>query len=133
MATNLPLNGLIDIGRKPMRPFDDERDAKVGAALFEAFAEGAAVESSWDELLKHRVCLLVGPAHCGKTSELKLLQRRLRDQYWACFMLGLGTLVRSTVDETIGAAAWSEQYRADSRRRKCFRLCVVGPIAATRT
>ena len=54
-----------------MRPFEDQRDAKVGAALFEAFAEGSAVETTWDELLKHRVCLLVGPAHCGKTSELK--------------------------------------------------------------
>lgn len=86
-----------------MRPFADKRDAKVGAALFEAFAEGSAVETTWDELLKHRVCLLVGPAHCGKTSELKLLRRRLRDKDRACFMLDLGTLVRSTVDDAMGA------------------------------
>ena len=94
---------LVDLGRKPMRPFADESNAKVGAALFEAFAEGSAVESTWDDLLKHRVCLLVGPAHCGKTSELKLLQRRLLDKDQACFMLDLGTLVRSTVDEAMGA------------------------------
>lgn len=99
-----------------MRPFDDERDAKVGAALFEAFAEGSAVESTWDELLKHRVCLLVGPAHCGKTSELKLLQRRLRDKDRACFMLDLGTLVRSTVDEAMGAdkSAFSDWSQGDT-------------------
>ena len=113
MATNLLLDGLIDIGRKPMRPFENERDAKVGAALFEAFAEGSATETTWDELLKHRVCLLVGPAHCGKTSELKLLRRRLREKDRACFMLDLGTLVRSTVDEAMGAdqaafSAWNQ-------------------------
>ena len=56
---------------------------------------------SWDDLLKHRVCLLVGPAHCGKTSELKLLRRRLRGESRVCFMLDLGTLVRTTVEETL--------------------------------
>ena len=103
MTEKLPHTYLVDLGRKPMRPFADESNAKVGAALFEAFAEGSAVESTWDDLLKHRVCLLVGPAHCGKTSELKLLQRRLLDKDRACFMLDLGTLVRSTVDEAMGA------------------------------
>lgn len=99
-----------------MRPFDDERDAKVGAALFEAFAEGSAVETTWDELLKHRVCLLVGPAHCGKTSELKLLRRRLREKDRACFMLDLGTLVRSTVDDAMGAdrSAFGEWCQGDT-------------------
>src|SRR5665647_612597 len=97
-----PSTELIDIGRKPMRPLDNEADAKVGEALFEAFAEGAAVETKWDDLLKHRVCLLVGPAHCGKTSELKLLQRRLHGESRVCFMLDLGTLVRATVEETLG-------------------------------
>lgn len=102
--TEQPLHtSLVDLGRKPMRPFEGGRDAKVGAALFEAFAEGSAVETTWDGLLRHRVCLLVGPAHCGKTSELKLLQRRLRDIDRACFMLDLGTLVRSSVDEAMGA------------------------------
>jgi hypothetical protein len=101
--TEQPLyTSLVDLSRKPMRPLEDKRDAKVGGALFEAFAEGSAVETTWNELLKHRVCLLVGPAHCGKTSELKLLQRRLREKDRACFMLDLGTLVRSTVDEAMG-------------------------------
>jgi len=99
-----------------MRPFEDEKDAKVGAALFEAFAEGSAVETTWDELLKHRVCLLVGPAHCGKTSELKLLRRRLRDRDRTCFMLDLGTLVRSTVDDAMGAdrSAFGEWCQGDT-------------------
>lgn len=99
-----------------MRPFEDERDAKVGAELFEAFAEGSAVETTWDELLKHRVCLLVGPAHCGKTSELKLLRQRLRDKDRACFMLDLGTLVRSTVDDAMGAdrSAFGEWCQGDT-------------------
>ena len=86
-----------------MCPFDDERNAKVSAALLEAFADGSAVESNWDELLKHRVCLLVGPAHSGKTAELMMLQRRLLDKDRACFMLDLGTLVRSTLNEAMGA------------------------------
>lgn len=116
MTEKLPHTSLVDLGRKPMRPFADESNAKVGAALFEAFAEGSAVESTWDDLLKHRVCLLVGPAHCGKTSELKLLQRRLLDKARACFMLDLGTLVRSTFDEAMGAdkSAFSDWSQGDT-------------------
>lgn len=103
MTENLPHTSLVDLGRKPMKPLADESNAKVGAALFEAFSEGSEIESNWDELLTHRVCLLVGPAHSGKTSELKLLQRRLRAEARACFMLDLGTLVRATFDESLGA------------------------------
>jgi len=116
-VTEQPMQkNLIDLGRKPMRPFEDERDAKVGAALLEAFAEGLAVEATWDELLKHRVCLLVGPAHCGKTSELKLLRLRLREKDRACFMLDLGTLARSTVEDAMGAdrSAFGEWCRGDT-------------------
>ena len=62
------------------------------------------------------MCLLVGPAHCGKTSELKLLRRRLREKDRACFMLDLGTLVRSTVDEAMGAdkAAFGDWSQGDA-------------------
>jgi len=46
MASNQLLNCLIDSGRKPICQFRGERDAKVGAALFEAFAKGSAVETT---------------------------------------------------------------------------------------
>jgi len=92
----------VDLDRRPMHPYKAQDGLLVDEALLEAFAEGVAAETTWDELLQHKVCLLVGPAHSGKTTELKLLRHRLRSKGGACFMLDLGTLARASVGDALG-------------------------------
>lgn len=82
---------------------DEPLDA---AALFDWMADSPSGESSWDELLsQRRVILLVGPAHTGKTTELLLLQRRLRHADKACFFLDMSLVMRQSVHDALGTEA----------------------------
>lgn len=96
---------LIDLNRRPIvSPVDSEQTD--GAALFDLLAEGGFGEAKWEKLLdEHRVILLVGPAHTGKTSELKLLLRRLRRANRACFFLDMSSVLRMSLEDALGGEA----------------------------
>lgn len=94
---------LIDLNRQPCRQPTTPDGDQSEAAIAEAFELGFAPEDTWDKLLEHRVVLLTGPAHCGKSSELTLLQQRRRAAAKVCFMLDLSTLFRCSVGESLKA------------------------------
>lgn len=97
---------LIDLNRRPIISPVEGDDPVDSAALFELLAEGDFGEVKWEKLLdERRVILLVGPAHTGKTSELKLLRKRLREADRACFFLDMAVVVRQSVEDALGLEA----------------------------
>lgn len=97
---------LIDLNRRPIVSPVEGSEPTDGAALFDLLAEGGFGEVKWEKLLdERRVILLVGPAHTGKTSELKLLRRRLRKANRACFFLDISIVVRKSVADALGGEA----------------------------
>lgn len=97
---------LIDLHRRPIvSPVEGDGPVDA-AALFDLLAEGDFGEVRWEKLLEERrVILLVGPAHTGKTSELKLLRKRLREANRACFFLDMAIVVRQSVEDALGLEA----------------------------
>lgn len=97
---------LIDLNRRPIVSPVEGDDPVDAAALFDLLAEGDFGEVRWEKLLdERRVILLVGPAHTGKTSELKLLRKRLREANRACFFLDMAVVVRQSVEDALGLEA----------------------------
>lgn len=97
---------LIDLNRRPIVSPVEGDDPDDAAALFDLLAEGEFGEVKWEKLLdERRVILLVGPAHTGKTSELKLLRRRLREANRACFFLDMAIVVRQSIEDALGLEA----------------------------
>lgn len=97
---------LIDLNRRPIVSPVEGDDQVDAAALFDLLAEGDFGEVKWEKLLdERRVILLVGPAHTGKTSELKLLRKRLREASRACFFLDMAIVVRQSVEDALGLEA----------------------------
>lgn len=97
---------LIDLNRRPIVSAVEGGDPVDAAALFDLLAEGDFGEVGWEKLLdERRVILLVGPAHTGKTSELKLLRKRLRKAKRACFFLDMAVVVRQSIEDALGLEA----------------------------
>ena len=63
-------------------------------SLLEMLELGVHASATWDDLLKHRVTLLVGRANTGKSSELLLLQDRLRSRGQVAFLLDIKAIYR---------------------------------------
>lgn len=97
---------LIDLDRKLVvfPRLDTAGSTEVTSDLL--IEVGLGDETTWKKLLESkRVILLIGPAHCGKTSELTLLKSRLLKEGQACFLMDMATLTTASVDEALGAAS----------------------------
>lgn len=106
---------LLDVGRQ----LSVHTDALTDDNATEVFAKvegGYGREASWNDVLEKRICLLIGRANTGKTSELALLRSRLRSEGKFAFLLPLRTIyekrsldelfpLRSDADEV---QRWSE-------------------------
>lgn len=90
---------LLDVGRQ----LSVHTEALTDDNATEVFAKverGYGREANWKDVLKKRICLLIGRANTGKTCELTLLQQRLQAEHKFAFLLPLRALLeKKSLDE----------------------------------
>lgn len=113
---------ILDLNRQPRRvaPWASESSDEV--LTFEAYVRADLGSDAWPALLSSKLCLLVGPAHCGKSTELKLLRGRLRGQGTACFLLDMKVLLEESVSDVAASGDSLDSWLHDGTRKGVFLL-----------
>lgn len=105
------IDELLDVGRQ----LSVHTEALTDDNATEAFAKvegGFGREASWSDVLRGRICLLIGRANTGKTCELALLRQRLQRDGKFAFLLPLRTLYeKRSLDELFPLRRDSEEFR----------------------
>jgi hypothetical protein len=117
---------LVDLSRKLIVE-NAAASADDLATVLHKLEHGYGTEATWSDVLRHRVCLLVGRANSGKSCELELLRQRLQSNGRACFLIPLRILLderdfQEMFDRTRTTWKEIEAWRADAGATATFLL-----------
>lgn len=90
--------------------------------MVEAYVRADLGSEAWPALLRSKLCLLVGPAHCGKSTELRLLRGRLQNQGTSCFLLDMTVLLEESVSVATASGESLDSWLLDGTRSGVFLL-----------
>ena len=113
---------ILDLNRQPRRVAPWASESSDELETFEAYVRADIGSDAWPALLRSELCLLVGPALCGKSTELKLLRGRLRDQGTSCFLLDMKVLLEESVSDVAASGDSLDSWLHDGTRTGVFLL-----------